>query len=291
MLPLYDAGANDTGDNGGRVASKVKLTGQSGSVKASPVLPATVASVRVPKAAELVADTIRRQIIRGELADGSSLPAEARLIERFQISRPTIREAIRILESEGLVSVSRGARGGAKVSAPSFDLVSRAAGIALQSKGATVGDLYAARTIIEPPAARMVAMNGGAHAVRVLRAQLEKEVSLAHDREACVLAIADFHRIMMELCGNVTLMMIGHALQGLVEQHLAIAGGLNSMHEDAAGLEKRTRFGLRSHARLIDLVEQGDGEGAERHWRNHMNAAGVYWLEFVAPTSLVDLLA
>lgn len=272
------------------MASNTKTIVKGAMAKTGPTIAAAVSASRVPKAAELVADTIRRSIIRGELADGASLPAEARLIERFQISRPTIREAIRILESEGLVSVSRGARGGAKVSAPSFDLVSRAAGIALQSKGATVGDLYAARTVIEPPAARLVAINGGASAVKVLREHLDKEIALTADREACILAIADFHRIMMELCGNVTLMMIAHSLQGLVEQHLSIAGGLNVMNEDRENLQKRTRFGLRSHARLIDLVEQGDGEGAERHWRNHMNAAGVFWLEFVAPTSLVDLL-
>lgn len=272
------------------MASNAKTSEKVAMPKNAPAMGGIAAPARVPKAAELVANTIRRSIIRGELADGASLPAEARLIERFQISRPTIREAIRILESEGLVSVSRGARGGAKVSAPSFDLVSRAAGIALQSKGATVGDLYAARTVIEPPAARLVALNGGPDAVRILRDHLNKEVSLTNDREACVLAIADFHRIMMELCGNVTLMMIAHSLQGLVEQHLAIAGDLNAVNEDEERFQKRTRFGLRSHARLIDLVEQGDGDGAERHWRNHMNAAGVFWLEFVAPTSLVDLL-
>ncbi|MBV9843117.1 MAG: FadR family transcriptional regulator [Sphingomonadaceae bacterium] len=245
--------------------------------------------VRVQKAAELVADQIRRAIIRGTLRDGDSLPAEAHLIAEYQVSRPTIREAIRILESEGLIAVSRGARGGARISSPTFALVARAAGVTLQSKGATLGDIYEARTIIEPPAARLVAMRGGADAVATLRRQLDHELTLVGDRIAASLAIADFHRILVELCGNVTLTMLAHSLQDLVERHLALSQRRETSRDEAA-LAKRMRFGLRSHAKLIEYVEKGDGEGAELHWHNHMRAAGVYWLQSVAPTSVVELL-
>src|SRR3546814_10423999 len=85
-------------------------------------------AVRVPKTAELVARQIRNAIIRGELVDGDTLPAESHLIAEFEVSRPTIREAVRILESEGLVTVARGARGGARVSSPNYEMVARAAG-------------------------------------------------------------------------------------------------------------------------------------------------------------------
>ena len=69
--------------------------------------------IRVPKAAELVADKLRRRIVRGELKEGDKLPAESTLIEALGVSRPTMREAFRILEVESLITVSRGARGGA----------------------------------------------------------------------------------------------------------------------------------------------------------------------------------
>lgn len=245
--------------------------------------------VRVQKAAELVADQIRRAIIRGDLKDGDSLPAEAHLIAEYQVSRPTIREAIRILESEGLIAVSRGARGGARISSPTFDLVARSAGIALQSKGATIGDIYEARTIIEPPAARLVAERGGKEAAAVLRAQLDKELALVDDRMAAAREIAEFHRILMDLCGNVTLTMMAHSLQNLVERHLALAQR-REPSGDVEALSRRLRFGFRSHAKLIEHVEQGDGAAAEQHWLNHMRAAGVYWLQVVAPTTVVELL-
>ena len=60
-------------------------------------------SFRVPKTGELVAQRLRARIIRGELAEGDSLPAEGALIEEFGVSRPTLREAYRVLETHGLL--------------------------------------------------------------------------------------------------------------------------------------------------------------------------------------------
>src|SRR5439155_5195777 len=65
-------------------------------------------AVRVPKTAELVAAHLRRQIVRGELKEGDALPPETALMEQFNVSRPTLREAFRVLESEALITVRRG---------------------------------------------------------------------------------------------------------------------------------------------------------------------------------------
>ena len=73
---------------------------------------------RVPKAAEIIADQLRSQVIRGDLKAGEMLPSEAELCESFGVSRPTLREAIRILESRFLIHVSRGVKGGARIVAP-----------------------------------------------------------------------------------------------------------------------------------------------------------------------------
>ena len=64
-----------------------------------------------PRIAEIVADELRRQIIDGELADGDLLPRQEVLVEQFNVSLVSLREALRILETEGLVSVRRGNRG------------------------------------------------------------------------------------------------------------------------------------------------------------------------------------
>src|SRR5438128_6589250 len=102
-------------------------------------------SVRVPKAAELVAGHVRSQIVRGELSEGDALPPESALMEQFDISRPTLREAFRILESEGLITVRRGARGGARVQVPTGDMAAQYAGLVLQHRSTTLSDVFDAR--------------------------------------------------------------------------------------------------------------------------------------------------
>ena len=65
--------------------------------------------VRIPNTAEIVARKLRRAIVEGSIGSGENLPPEAKLIEMFEVSRPCIREAIRLLEFENLISISRAA--------------------------------------------------------------------------------------------------------------------------------------------------------------------------------------
>src|ERR1700749_63002 len=115
--------------------------------------------VRAPKPGELIATHLRRQIVRGELRPGETLPAESLLMEQFGVSRPTLREAFRILEAENLLSVRRGSRGGARVIAPDASAAARSGGRLLQMQGETINDVYEARMIYEPPSARLLALH------------------------------------------------------------------------------------------------------------------------------------
>lgn len=237
-----------------------------------------------------MARQIRNAIIRGELSDGDTLPAESRLINEFEVSRPTIREAVRILESEGLVTVVRGARGGARVSSPNFEMIRRAAGIALQANHVTIGDLYEMRTLIEPPAARLVAERNSEAAVPVLRQLIEEQMKHVSDRQAFAILVAEFHRQMIELSGNKTLNIFSQALRALVDRHLALAAGKETDWDERA-LQRQRNYGLKSCGKLVDLIEAKDGDEAEAHWKRHMIAAGRVWLEQVGPEMLVDLLS
>src|SRR3982074_3217237 len=71
-----------------------------------------------PRIAEIVADELRRQISAGDVSDGHWLPRQKVLVDQFKVSLVSLREALRILETEGLVSVRRGNRGGAVGHAP-----------------------------------------------------------------------------------------------------------------------------------------------------------------------------
>ena len=245
--------------------------------------------VRVPKTAEIVAGKLRRAIVEGTISSGENLPPEAKLIEMFQVSRPTIREAIRLLEFENLISISRGARGGARVQAPSIDFVSRAMGVALQARGATLGDIYAARSMIEPLAARLAAEKRPKEAAKALSAQIAVEREALDKTVVIAGYAAEFHRILMEQCGNQTFGLMGIALHDLVSKHQTLAHR-NHPPEVPAVTLKRSKAGVRSQERLIEFIAAGRGDGAENHWRAHMVKAGEYFLEGLAEKSVVDIL-
>lgn len=238
--------------------------------------------VRVPKTAELVARELRRRIIRGDLKEGDNLPPESSLIEEFGISRPTMREAFRILETERLISVSRGSRGGATVHLPDVDVVARYAGLYLQSRNTTLGDVYEARLLIEPPAARLLAERRPKRIIEQLRALIADIEPRLDDAEAYSYHAAEFHRLVIEGAGNETLNLLGQVMHHIWEAQLLNAVG-NRYEVELA------RVGVRSETRLLEFVEAGDGDAAEKHLRQHLeNSRKV--LRRLSNKSIVEVL-
>src|SRR3954451_12813867 len=94
--------------------------GQTSPVRYKPVLSS-------PKLAELVANDIRSKIGWGGLVAGHVLPAEKDMIDEYGVSRPTLREALRILEAETVIAIQRGMKGGAVVTPLDPDIVTRQA--------------------------------------------------------------------------------------------------------------------------------------------------------------------
>ena len=109
------------------------------------------------RTAEIVADELRRQIIDGELSDGDLLPRQEILVEQFNVSLVSLREALRILETEGLVSVRRGNRGGAVVHAPAKASAAYMLGLLLQSDYVPLADLGTALQELDPMCAALAA--------------------------------------------------------------------------------------------------------------------------------------
>lgn len=102
------------------------------------------------KEGELLAAKIREAILSREHEVGDSLGQERDLLERFGVSRPTLREACRILESESLIRVERGIGGGIRVQRPDRELVARYARLLLRYNRTTLRDLFECRAIIQP---------------------------------------------------------------------------------------------------------------------------------------------
>jgi GntR family transcriptional regulator, transcriptional repressor for pyruvate dehydrogenase complex len=235
------------------------------------------AVLRAPKTAELIASYIRGQIVRGDLKASDSLPTETVLMEMFGVSRPTLRDAFRILEAESLICVRRGARGGARVVAPDIAVAVRYVGLLLQLSGTTIADVYEARTVLESAMAGLLAAGRSRQDLDDLNACVQDLVGLAEsdehfkDADAWSQATQQFGDLVVERAGNRTLSVQARMLRGIIAMHPSPAVGRTGDHPDT---QDQFRKLVRSYRKLILLIDARDIGGAERHWRTHLEAAG-----------------
>ena len=229
-----------------------------------------------------VAEQIRRSIIDGELNDGDSLGREQDIIERFAVSRPTVREALRILEAEGLVTVLRGVHGGVVVRVPDRRTTARAAALVLHARNTSLADVVETRLVIEPGAVRLLTESRRhAHLAHVLHSSLREQGELVDDPEAFNAAAARFSAQLVALTGVQTLMMVSETLDEVVAR--AVAALPERVQHASVSTRRRT---LRSQERLLHFIGDGDADAAARHWRAHLSRIQRYLLQHTADTRI-----
>ncbi|WP_068183327.1 FCD domain-containing protein [Mycobacterium sp. UM_CSW] len=242
--------------------------------------------LHVPKMAEVIVDRLRRQIVRGELAEGEALPSEQELQARFGVSRPTLREAFRILEAESLIAVRRGAHGGALVRVPDTDVAARYAAFILEYRGTSLADVYEARIVIEPAAVGLLATRRTHEEIVCLRRALDEHDSLVSQPKRAIRTHTAFHALLIELTGNQTLQVLAGMIQRIIDlanwKHVESDAG-SAAHAAAS------RDGLKAHHRVVDLIEAQDEAGAAELWRKHLIGARDYLLRADVKTVL-DLM-
>lgn len=219
---------------------------------------------------QLIADELRSLIVDGQLTEGESLGHEPDLVERFGVSRPSLREALRILEAEGLISVIRGVHGGVIVHQPDERMTARTAALVLQSRQVPLADVFEARSTLEPAAAREVARSTRR------RSASQELIRLIDAQEACIddpdlfaEANATFHERLVALAGNQTLSIVAEMLNEIVSR--AVTEVSQASGQESVDTRRR---GIRSQRRLAELIAAGDGPGAEEHWRAHLVVVG-----------------
>ncbi|MDT5338436.1 MAG: GntR family transcriptional regulator, transcriptional repressor for pyruvate dehydrogenase complex [Mycobacterium sp.] len=242
-------------------------------------------AIRSPKTAELVAGTLRRMVVDGQLTDGDFLPNEAELMTHFGVSRPTLREAVRVLESERLVEVRRGSRTGARVRVPGPEIVARPAGLLLELSGATIADVLVARSGVEPIAVRVLAESGTPEQFDELDEILANDVPAGWEAGRLAEATGEFHRRIVESSGNATLTIIAGMLHEITVRHTAFA---IKEHREVSKAEYDKL--MRSYRRLLTLLRAGDGAAAESHWRRHLDAARDLLLKGLEDVKVRDVM-
>jgi len=226
----------------------------------------------------MVADVLRKRIISGELPDNSTLPKQEELIDEFNVSKPSVREALRILETEGLITVLRGNTGGAVVHVPRSGSAAYMLGLVLQAKHVKLRDLGAALKYIEPLCSSLCAMRDDRAETVVPRLRERHEAAIAlrdTDPVGFTDAMRDFHEEMVAHCGNETMIQLVGALESLWTSHERQWARKRASDGDFPQPPVRSTS-LKVHAKMIDLIEQGKADAVEKLARQHLEESIFY---------------
>src|SRR4051812_23758693 len=160
------------------------------------------ADVEVRKLSTALADSITDTILENALRPGARLPSEREMREQFGVGRGTLREALRVLEAEGLITVRSGPHGGPVVARPDANRLARLLILLLISWGATLRDVYAVRLALEPLVAARAAEHAGADQVDHLRVSVAALADVMTSEAGVVIENQRFHRLLVEASGN-----------------------------------------------------------------------------------------
>lgn len=234
------------------------------------------APIRFQRLAEQVADDIRRRILLGDLEDGAVLPVEELLRAEYPVSKPTLREAMRVLEAEGLVTVRRGSLGGAIVHRPAASNVAYTLGLVLASRSVDISDVGAALREVEPACAAACAERPDrlVEVTPALRALHQQALEVVDDLVQVTALSRRFHEAIVERCGNESLAILAGALESLWSTHESdwahrVSEAADIPHEDRLAA-------LDDHLRLIELIEAGKADEARRHSAHHLRTSQTY---------------
>jgi DNA-binding FadR family transcriptional regulator len=208
--------------------------------------------IRMPKTCDVLAERIRTQILRDGLQPGTPLPSEPELIETYRVSRATVREALRLLESEGLISIRRGARGGTSVAAPDVTALSRSFAVHLAIDQTTVRSFLEFRKTIEPAIAREVALATSPGEGQELIQLITAETRTGKD--------SDFHRVLAEMVDNGIFRLLMRSLHAGLELHVPL---------EVLTTEDMTQQ-RRAHLKIARRIAANDGDGAADAMLGHL---------------------
>lgn len=210
-----------------------------------------------------VAEQLREAILAGELTQGDPLPTERELSESFGVSRASVREALRALEAQGLITA-----GGAPVRAVVAGAVDGPASNALVNllrlNAVSLRDLVDFRCTLEAAALRLVAAEGEPGRLEEARRALGEMRADDISVEAFDDADVRFHVALVRASGNEAMHLVMLALRNAVARHLL--GALRSQRDGRATLGRLAG----EHEAILAAVEAGDGERAAELVTDHI---------------------
>ena len=224
--------------------------------------PLALEQVIVPKASDVLANHLREQILTGKLAEGAALPVERVLASSVGLSRGTVRDALRVLEIEGLVTTRPGRAGGSFVRRPDATTLHRSLNVLVSGRGIGFRSLLETRDALEPAAAGLAAR---------------------HRTDDDVARLEEVSRLLRESMDD-----IPRFLQHNVEWHVAVVAAshneimhviLDSLSRAILAATDRSDFNspqtmadtLKAHDRILDAIRRGDAQRASKSMEKHVH--------------------
>jgi GntR family transcriptional repressor for pyruvate dehydrogenase complex len=202
---------------------------------------------------------IKESILKGKIKSGEKIPSERELMERFNVSRNMVREAIRGLEMSGYLEVHQGAKGGAFVRDFTPDRLSNGFLDFYIADKLTIKDLNQARLLLEPEVARLAAENIDSRYSLILTETMKKEY-FADNLEERMRSLTAVHYLLGEICGNAFYEIMVNSLISITHEIV-----LNTFEEDDAPIH-----GVGQHDQIVQAVLDKEPEKAAQAMKDHL---------------------
>ncbi|MCQ4079167.1 FCD domain-containing protein [Streptomyces sp. RB6PN25] len=222
-----------------------------------------LAPMEVPKASDVLARELRERILSGEFAEGAALPPERELVVQTQMSRATIREALRILEVQGLVRIKTGRAGGAFVQRPNKDAVASSVSLLIRGRQIRLSALLETREAIEPYCAQLAALHRTAEDLDALDAANDAIADDGSPLAAFLQANVDWHVAVATASHN-------ELLTGFMT---ALSQAIYTATENERFVDQEVRrLTVRAHRSITKAIRAQDPDAAVRRMNRHVHS-------------------
>jgi DNA-binding FadR family transcriptional regulator len=217
--------------------------------------------MQVPKASDVLATDLRERILRGEFPEGTALPPERDMVVQTQMSRTTVREALRILQVQGLIRIKTGRSGGAFVQRPGGESVADTVSLLIRGGRIRMADLLETREAIEPVCAQLAAKYRTDADLETLE-QANEAIAADGPLEGFLQANVDWH---------VAVAMASHneLISGFMSA-LSRAIYTSTDNQDFVDADVRQAT-IRAHRKITEAIRAQDAEAAIRRMKRHVH--------------------
>ncbi len=215
-------------------------------------------AIRKTRIYEEVVNQVHEMVREGKFKAGDQLPTERELAETFKVSRTSVREALRALETQGLI-VSRTGSGNFVAELPIESLVAPLAAMLIEEKDA-LADIFEMRKLIEPHIASMAAERATRRDIELMKKILDKQRQQVNGGSTGVEADAEFHFAIGQATQNQALEKL---ISGLMEM-------LSRSREESLQTPGRSQASLDSHQKILSAIEEHDKTKARKAMLYHI---------------------